>query len=202
MIREQVTCKGCAVEFESHHRGRDYCSTICKVMRRAAAARLGTCWGCDAAYWPGPYEAGQSRPDFTKAHEACRRNLLDEKGRPDDCLCGECKSRKGITTALTVPPSARRRRAASRHSKHRKFVLTRDNYVCQICGLPTDPGARPNDDRYPTLDHISSIAAYGGGDEPENLRTAHRWCNTMLGDDGFGHEEQVCAVAQEKFRHL
>jgi hypothetical protein len=199
MIREQVTCKGCGVVFESHHRGRDYCTTICRVIRSAAGGAWGTCIVCNTAYRPGPYEAGKSRTDFVKEHEVCRRTLLDEGARPDDCRCVECKRRKGITTTLTVPPSVRKRRAASHHSKHRKFILERDNYICQVCGLPTDPEARPTDDRYPTLDHISSFAGYGGGDEPENLRTAHRWCNLMLGDNGFVVEESVRASARERF---
>lgn len=203
MIREQVVCKGCGVEFESHHRGRDYCSTICKIMRRAAATMtLPVCWGCKAEYWPDAHEAGQSRADFAQEHQSCRRAFLDKAGRPDNCRCAECKRRKGITDVLSVPPSQRQRSAASRHSKHRKLVLERDAYVCQICGLPTDPAARPTDDRYPTLDHIESIALFGGGDDPGNLRTAHRWCNVMLGEDGYAREEEVRAVAQQKFGRI
>lgn len=30
--REQVICKGCGTDFESHQRGRDYGSTFCKLM--------------------------------------------------------------------------------------------------------------------------------------------------------------------------
>lgn len=199
LYREQVICKGCGTEFEAHLKSRDYCCNMCSILRRAAGGTLGTCMVCDSAYWPGPCEAGQSRAEFVKEHEPCRKNALDQNGRDDACRCGECKERKGITEALSVPPSARKRRV-SRHSKHRQFVLDRDGYVCQICGLPTDPGARPSDDRYPTLDHIESIALYGGDDEPENLRTAHRWCNIMLGDDGFQYEAAVRASAQLKFK--
>lgn len=99
-----------------------------------------------------------------------------------------------MTDVLPVPPSARKR-GSRRHGKHRTFVLERDNYVCQICGLPTDPDARHSDDRYPTLDHIASIGKFGRDDDPENLRTAHRWCNIMLGHGQYGDGETVGAAA-------
>lgn len=198
MYREQLQCKGCGIEFEAHLRSRDYCSNLCGVFRRAAAGMYARCLFCHSDFWKEPYEAGQSRAEFAKEHEVCRRAALDQGGRDDACRCVECKRRKGIIDALSVPPSARRR-SGSRHSKHRKFVLDRDGYVCQICGLPTDPEARPSDDRYPTLDHISSIAFYGGDDEPDNLRTAHRWCNIMLGDDGFSREKLVRESAVIRF---
>lgn len=199
MIREQVICKGCGVEFVSHSRSRDYCSTMCKLMRRAAANSLGTCLVCQATYWSGPREAAQSRADFAKEHEACRRALLDREGRSDNCRCAECKLRKGISDVLSVPPSAGKRGSSSGHSKHRRSVLARDSYVCQICGLPTDPNARPSDDKYPTLDHIASIATFGRDDDPENLRTAHRWCNIMLGDGLYADAETVGAAARTRF---
>jgi 5-methylcytosine-specific restriction endonuclease McrA len=198
MYREQVTCKGCGTEFEAHLRSRDYCSNICKLLRRAAAGTLGTCYVCHSVYWNEPYAAGQSRADFEKEHEVCRRTVLDREGRDDACRCGECKKRKGITEVLSVPPSVRKR-GVSRHSKHRRFVLDRDGYVCQICGLPTDPEARPSDDRYPTLDHIASIALCGRDDEPDNLRTAHRWCNIVLSDGSYLNEDLVRTSALIKF---
>lgn len=198
MHREQVICQGCGTQFEAHLRSRAYCSTICKILRRAAAGVLGECLVCKSVYWNEPYEAGLSREEFVKNHEACRMAVLDREGRPDDCRCVECKTRKEITTALSVPPSARKRQGRT-YRKHRQLVLDRDKYMCQICWLPTDPDVSPLDDRYPTLDHISSVGLYDGNDEPDNLRTAHRWCNLMLGDDGFAREELVRASAQLKF---
>lgn len=199
MYRERVNCEGCSVSFEAHLRSRAYCCDLCKVLRRAAASSLGLCYICQSVYWNEPYEAGKSRAEFVKDHEACRRAALDSGGRRDDCRCVDCKKRKDITTALSVPPS-RRKRQGRTYRKHRQLVLERDKYICQICWIPTDPDARPLDDRYPTLDHISSLGFYGGDDEPGNLRTAHRWCNLMLGDDGYSREELVRASAQSRFQ--
>ena len=80
------------------------------------------------------------------------------------------------------------------------MVLERDGWTCQICGLPLDREASVIDDLYPQVDHILSVA-WGGGDELENLRAAHRWCNLAL-SDGFerGHEEDaVRDAARNRF---
>lgn len=204
MYRELVVCKGCGTEFEAHLPSRVFCCGLCSVYFRMAAswplisADYAVCPHCKEGLSQAAYEAGTSREKFVKNHEGCRKAALDLDGRPDDCRCPECKYRKGITTALPVAPSARKR-AGSGHSKHRRFVLERDNFVCQICGLPTDPNARQSDDRYPTLDHITSVAVFGRDDDPENLRTAHRWCNIMLGDGQYADDETVGAAARTRF---
>ena len=63
----------------------------------------------------------------------------------------------------------------------RSGVYERDGYVCQLCGEPTDPGAGPNDDLFPSLDHIIPQSK-GGEHTPDNLRTAHRVCNARRGN--------------------
>jgi hypothetical protein len=198
-----VICKGCGTQFESHQSSRIYCCKLCWFLLKSASLSfttgvLGTCQHCKSLLTREAYDSGVSVPDFLNEHEACRRALLDRGGRPDDCRCRECKKRKEITTALSVPPSARKRGART-HQKHREVVLERDEYMCQICFLPTDADARVQDDRYPTLDHILSVAL-GGDDEPDNLRTAHRWCNIMVGDAGLVNDELVRDAAQRKFR--
>lgn len=198
MYREQVTCKGCGTMFEAHTRSRDYCCDECKLLRRMAAAEMGTCYVCRTV-WKEAEAAGQPQADFVKQHAACRKAMLDRDGRRDDCLCTHCKRRKGVTTASPIPPSARKRRKGRTYSKHRQLVFERDNYTCQVCLLPTDPDGRPSDDRYPTLDHIFSVAL-GGEDDPDNLRTAHRWCNLALSSEGgLVYDEWVREEARRRF---
>ncbi|MFJ6155762.1 HNH endonuclease [Pseudarthrobacter sp. NPDC092184] len=168
-------------------------------MRSAAAGQIGTCLVCQGSYWDGPHAAGRTHEEFVADHETCRRTILDREGRPDDCLCRECKARKGVTTTQSVPPSARKRNKGRTYSKHRQLVFERDNFTCQVCLLPTDPGARPTDDQYPTLDHIFSLAL-GGDDDPDNLRTAHRWCNLALSSEGgLVYDQQVREAALRRF---
>ncbi|WP_454699922.1 HNH endonuclease [Arthrobacter humicola] len=96
-----------------------------------------------------------------------------------------------------VPPSVRQRGLRT-YSRHREHVLDRDKYICQICWLPADPSAKQTDDRYPTIDHILSVA-FGGDDEPDNLRTAHLWCNVMVGDAGLVNDELVRTGTRKRF---
>jgi 5-methylcytosine-specific restriction endonuclease McrA len=63
----------------------------------------------------------------------------------------------------------------------RSAIYERDNGKCMICLEPTDANAHPQSDWYPTLDHVTP-QSQGGTDDPDNLRTAHRWCNSVRGD--------------------
>lgn len=185
VYRAQVACKGCGVTFESHQRSRLFCCYDCRLAYRFA--KLGHCIECKAAvpfeHTIGLYrnEPGTPLGDFPGQHIRCRAAFLNREGREDDCRCATCKKQKAITDAL--PKTGQRR--ATFHGKHRQTVLERDNYICQICGLPTDPDVSPSADTYPTLDHIIKVID-GGDDELDNLRTAHKWCNTALNGSLFG----------------
>lgn len=198
MYRAQVVCKGCAVTFESHQRARLFCCSRCNFAFRLA--KLGRCSYCKVEvafeYKIGldRNESGTSLSDFPAEHEACRAEYLDEVGRDDDCRCVECKARKGITKSV---PQSKAQRRPTAHGKHRQVVLERDNFICQICELPTDPDAGTTADLYPTLDHIVRVVD-GGGDELDNLRTAHKWCNSALNVSLYG-EDWVRVRAQSRF---
>lgn len=66
----------------------------------------------------------------------------------------------------------------------RMALFARDSWTCQICDEPVDYLADPLSDWYPSLDHIVPRSK-GGTDEIANLRTAHRWCNSVRGDLSF-----------------
>ncbi len=59
-------------------------------------------------------------------------------------------------------------------------LYERDNGVCWICGGLCDYDADPNDNNYPSVDHVIPIAC-GGKDEWSNIRLAHRLCNSIKG---------------------
>lgn len=64
----------------------------------------------------------------------------------------------------------------------RATIYARDAYTCMLCGEPVDMQADPQrGDWYPTLDHIVPRSK-GGAHDADNLRTAHRWCNSVRGD--------------------
>ncbi|MFC4242193.1 HNH endonuclease [Gryllotalpicola reticulitermitis] len=69
----------------------------------------------------------------------------------------------------------------------------------QICLLPVERDALPFEDKSPVLDHITR-ARDGGGDEPENLRLAHRWCNGARENGGLERFDfEVFDLARQKF---
>lgn len=62
----------------------------------------------------------------------------------------------------------------------RAEIYERDDWICQLCGDRVDRDTHWNAPLAPSLDHIAP-QSLGGSDEPENLRTAHRVCNTLRG---------------------
>lgn len=74
----------------------------------------------------------------------------------------------------------------------RMAMFARDGWSCQICSEPVDYTAEPQSDWYPTIDHVVPRSK-GGGDELSNLRTAHRWCNSVRGDLSFYSDADLAA---------
>lgn len=74
----------------------------------------------------------------------------------------------------------------------RMALFARDGWKCQICSEPVDYTADPLTDWYPTLDHIVPRSK-GGSDDLSNLRTAHRWCNSVRGDLSYYTDADLAA---------
>ena len=70
--------------------------------------------------------------------------------------------------------------------KRRRALYERDGWMCQLCGDPVDPDLDSSDPWAATLDHI---VCQSWGEAPDhsdgNLRLAHRWCNSVRGDERF-----------------
>ncbi len=85
-------------------------------------------------------------------------------------ICGRITATGNRCPAHPKPP-------VSRHRQYRKLreELIAAYPYCHLCGRPfTDP-ADP-----PVLDHVMP-RAYGGTDDPSNLKPAHRSCNGRKG---------------------
>lgn len=63
----------------------------------------------------------------------------------------------------------------------RLSLYDRDSWICHLCSKPVVRNAHFNDDYAPSLDHVIPRSK-GGSDDPSNLRTAHRICNSMRQD--------------------
>jgi 5-methylcytosine-specific restriction endonuclease McrA len=68
---------------------------------------------------------------------------------------------------------ARIRGASSVVPFSRESIFERDGWICQICYAPVHPGEE-------SIDHIVHVSR-GGPHTPENVRLAHRRCNTERG---------------------
>lgn len=97
------------------------------------------------------------------------------------------------TTAMYCSRSCARNAAKAKSG--RKFVISprlrreiyeRDGWACQLCFEPIDREAHYLSDWAPSLDHIIPQSHTLIPDHSEsNLRTAHRWCNAIRGDDTY-----------------
>ena len=77
-------------------------------------------------------------------------------------------------------PGRRRRerlRMVKREPYEREEIFERDSWCCRICGDPATP-------EEVSIDHVVPLAQ-GGDDAPDNVRTAHRDCNSRLSGAGF-----------------
>lgn len=75
----------------------------------------------------------------------------------------------------------KRRERAQRKREFRARVFRRDEYICHICGDPTNRLAVVPELDAPVVDHVIPLAA-GGADDETNMKCAHFWCNSVKGD--------------------
>lgn len=87
-------------------------------------------------------------------------------GKPGICVA--CKRALGYKVRVT--------------REQRLAIYERDGWVCQICHRDVEPTLHPNHTFAATLDHIAprSLTLFPD-DSPENLRLAHRACNSARG---------------------
>lgn len=117
-----------------------------------------------------------------------------------DCgFCGERFTRKGGASpycSRSCSSKAKRRRAKWISRKQRFAIYDRDKWICQLCLEPVDPDLHHLDDWAPSLDHIVHWSSSAAPDNsPENLRLAHRWCNSVRGVGEFPFDPDMGLAA-------
>lgn len=94
---------------------------------------------------------------------------------------------------------SRGRRLRMRNAKEkREYLVLRDGEDCWICGRRLDFDADPNDNMYPSIDHVKARCR-GGSDSYDNLRLAHRICNSTK-DGHVPYEENIRLQAEVRQR--
>lgn len=98
--------------------------------------------------------------------------------------CSEKCKRKAKPKASSIRKRCRKYGVYYDPTVTRQKVFERDNYVCQICGKPTDPSDvswGTIGPLFPTVDHIIALAN-GGSHTWDNVQCAHAICNSYKRD--------------------
>lgn len=195
---EKLVCRGCGRNFYTHLRSQVYCSYECSFStgkiksfcyyckeRIRPIAEVGTEEDFLARLLERPTKAEENA--FLLKHQSCKRDALEAQSIPPICFCSKCTRNReslGISVSRYKNLNSRTPKPSrdTSYMKHREEVYKRDEYICQLCGYPVDPSARPMDDAYPHLDHGDAVSN-GGQNGIDNLFTSHRFCNITKGSD-------------------
>lgn len=160
-------CASCGVRFAVHGRGMrqrarcDECSTFSTSDGERRGWNLLVAGPC---VWCGEGFVGlaaswKTRPLYCS----------------DRCVRQAERSRNG---RFSIPDS------------ERQAIYERDGWVCQLCDDPVQRDLDPSDMWAATLDHIVPRSwTLVPDDRSENLRLAHRWCNSVRGDESYYSED-------------
>lgn len=196
--RLAVDCALCGTSFTPLNGGRKYCSDSCTS---AAAWGFPAPLSCDECGSP-MLAAKTSRRNGRRRCKECRRHGLG--GYKRGCRCEVCAEAKREhmrvfndkvraehgTSYKNFRAKRERERTGIRpglaggsywiERAARLAIYERDNWTCHLCGEGIDPDAHWNGDRGASLDHLIP-RSMGGTDDPDNLRTCHRACNSRRG---------------------
>lgn len=83
----------------------------------------------------------------------------------------------------------------------REQVYERDGWACRICGTDLERDAEPQTDWFPSVDHIEPQShALIPNHAAQNLRAAHRLCNSLR-RDGLLSDTEVRVIAERRRAH-
>lgn len=105
-------------------------------------------------------------------------------GFEKDIFCSsECKETNRKRNANRYKET-KKRRCRTEESKYINLLALyrRDNGICWLCGKPCDITLEPNDNYYPSIDHVFPVSL-GGKDQWDNVKLAHRICNSIKSNE-------------------
>lgn len=156
---ECVMC-GNAFERSRYNRSRQTCSPECRkdaIVMRQSEMVDGTCARCGEEF----------RRRIQKRHK-------ETSGRYCSAWCQKRDKDVGNSRANR---KAMRDRVAARLSE----IAERDNWICQLCGMPIDQAIVGPHPRCASIDHKLPLSR-GGTNHDDNLQLAHLGCNARKHD--------------------
>ena len=187
-----VVCVVCAEPFEARSVRSKLCSDRCRKARAASWYRDyyaagnaydSACSSCGKGMRRGGTSLGAGEAMCLE----CRRQVHGYRGYKRGCRCATCRA--GVSERETErrrggaapTPGSRNGRGTWIDPVKRHRIYERDGWSCGLCGLGTLKRYVAGDPLSPSLDHVVP-RSLGGGNEDENLRTAHIKCNAIRGD--------------------
>lgn len=110
----------------------------------------------------------------------CSQSFMADKRRSTYCSSACLEGDRSRANWKNVQARRARLRAVLVEIFDRVEIFERDGWICQICQMPVDRGAKPPHPRSPSLDHIIPIAR-GGKHSRANAQTACLGCNVRKG---------------------
>lgn len=189
-----VVCAWCGTPAIVTKRTARYCSSTCAKQRQATERQARRRAALLPVLHPNP-----DRLSWLPERHPARRPAPRRSEWWKMLVSGPCAWCREPFTAAAVPgaplPAYCSHRCLSAKAKakaglfvvspaDRRAIYERDGWVCQLCDGPVDPDLGPSHLWAATLDHIECRAWVLVPDHsPANLRLAHRWCNSVRGDE-------------------
>lgn len=174
------TCIHCGTEWDAYSKTARFCSFTCQNAHQYGEGRT-------RKKSQGEKRRAAAVRRLARAARGSRGRTAWVSGRCSECGGGFAAQQPDARTCSPGCREARRRRRSVRgfiSPEGRLAIYERDAWTCQLCFGPVDPAVHYLDDWAPTLDHIvcrswSEVPDHSAG----NLRLAHRWCNSVRGDE-------------------
>lgn len=165
-------CGWCSEQFPLDNKNRIYCSDEC--VKDSAWQRVR-----DSNGWVAHEVTASTDRYCTRCGSIYRSPYVNRVHCSDFCRDADANDRRKARGAQLYYGWISR--------FDRLEIYERDNYTCWLCNEPVDMEDDPKiGDWSPSLDHVIPRSR-GGSHDPENLRTAHRWCNSVRSDNDY-HE--------------
>lgn len=189
-------CRGCGSKFERSAPKQIFCTRQCRALHVRAARPDKQCLVCGIGYSPSS-KGKTCSPECSDRLAEIRALELKLKnfGPPRTCCqCGKIFTHGGDAfkdfcsraCATECAKETQKRHGHVRRARKAKatiehfnptYILKRDKYICQACGVKTRPDKKPNHPLYPNVDHIVPLSV-GGEHSKKNCRCVCTSCNS------------------------